>query len=677
MQQYNFPLRVSIVSGIVHAGDAISEAVLADLESLDRLSRMRRWNLDVRVYCASAAVEDSRVRVMNSWRDVLRQPHFQTSDLLVYHFGIYNEFHDTMQFARRDASVVAFYHNITPPQYCHREAEKLLHMSFQQVEMLRAADVHLAASRFSAQQLEEYLGEPVEVVPLFGPNAAALPAAARPRLDTALNVLFCGRFTESKGVSTLLEALAQLKGESDRAVRVTLAGITDFSDEGYMRFLRAMADHLPKSVTVRFMPNMTPAQLKDAYLKADVFVLPSLHEGFGMPVVEALSFSIPVICSDAGALPEVTDGLALTFPAGDSAMLAQRLERFQEAHWREQVACDIGELARTVWTEKARLRATTLSRKAYIEKASTRFGSWLERTRISSSSHRATLEARGAEVYGRAEAVPSATDAAVVGAMRAMEVTDLLERDDVDKALAAILKWPFAHEQSDADKAYWHAELKRVGFRGVVRHLAAAPEVRESPARLQIGAFLQGLLSGVQMRQETQQPANPFPHRLSITHPSVALLLATNMPASEFVREAYRLVLRREPDPDGFGTRFLALNSGKYTRKALLEEMLASPEYFVISGTAAKNASTDEGQGSVDIPLDAGHPKIALLAGGNSSNADFLRAAYRLILTREADADGLRDYLPALDSGHLTRRGLLEHLLNSPERAALVATGER
>lgn len=673
MQRYNFPLRVSIVTGIVHAGDAISETVLADLESLDRLSRMRRWNLDVRVYCASAAVEDSRVRVTNNWRDVLRQPHFQTSELLVYHFGIYNEFHDTMQFARRDASIVAFYHNITPPQYCRGEAEKLLHMSFQQVEMLRAANVHLAASRFSAQQLEGYLGKSVEVVPLFGPNATALPATARPRVGAALNVLFCGRFTESKGVSTLLEALAQLKGESGRAVRVTLAGITDFSDEGYMRSLRVMADHLPKSVMVRFMPNMTPAQLKDAYLNADVFVLPSLHEGFGMPVVEALSFATPVICSDAGALPEVTEGLALTFPAGDSAVLAQRLERFQEAHWREQVACDIGELARADWTEKARSRAATLSREAYIEKASTRFGSWLERTRNSSSSYRATVEARCAEVYGPAETIPNATDAAVVGAMRAMEVTDLLERDDVDQALAAILRWPFIHEQSDTDKAYWRAELKRVGFRGIVRRLAAAPEVRGSPARLQIGAFLQGLLSEVQVRQETQQPANPFPHRLSIAHPNVALLLATNMPASEFVREAYRLVLRREPDPNGFGTRFLALNSGRYTRKALLEEMLASAEHSAISATDPETASTDDGQVTVDVQLDAAHPKITLLASGNSSNADFLQAAYRLILTREADADGLRDYLPALDSGQLTRIGLIEHLLTSAERVALVA----
>ena len=675
MQRPNSSLRVSMISGIVHTGDAISETILADLETLDRLARARRWNLDIRVYCASAVVEDSRVRVVKSWRDLLRQPHFQSSDLLVYHFGIYHELHDTLQFARRDASVVAFYHNITPPQYCRREAEKLLHQSFQQVEMLRVANVHLTASRFSARQLESYLGKPVEVVPLFGPNAAMVsPAVARSRVGAALNVLFCGRFTEGKGVSTLLEALAQLKGDSDRPVRAVLAGITDFSDEDYMRSLRVMAEHLPKSVAVRFMPNLTPTQLKDAYLKADVFVLPSFHEGFGMPVIEALSFATPIICSDAGALPEVTEGLALTFPAGDSAALAQRLEQFQEAHRREYIACDSGEFEREVWAQKALSRAALLSREAYIEKAGSRFGSWLQSIHSYSNGYRERLEARAAEIFGLPEAILNTEDAAVVGSMRALEVLDLLERDDVDKALAVILKWPFARDQSEADKSYWRTELKRLGFRGVVRRLASASEVRESPARLQIGATLQGLLSDVPIRQETQHPGNPFPHRLSIAHPNVALLLATNIPASEFVREAYRLVLRREPDPTGFGTRFLALNSGKITRKALLEEMMASAEYSVISATAVETGSTEEVRGSVEVvQLDPSHPKIAHLASGSGSNSDFLHAAYRLILTREADADGIRDYLPALEAGHLTRRALLEHLLASPERAALVA----
>ena len=71
--------------------------------------------------------------------------------------------------------------------------------------------------------------------------------------------------------------------------------------------------------------------MKQLFLETDVFVLPSLHEGFGMPVVEALSAGTPVICSDAGALPEVTGGLALTFASRNVDDLTVKLEKFRAA----------------------------------------------------------------------------------------------------------------------------------------------------------------------------------------------------------------------------------------------------------------------------------------------------------------------------------------------------------
>jgi hypothetical protein len=60
-----------------------------------------------------------------------------------------------------------------------------------------------------------------------------------------------------------------------------------------------------------------------------------------------------------------------------------------------------------------------------------------------------------------------------------------------------------------------------------------------------------------------------------------------------------------------------------------------------------------------------------------TSNADFLRNAYRKILARDADADGFRTYLRALDARKLTRKSLLNDMLASKERAALVARNHR
>ncbi len=67
--------------------------------------------------------------------------------------------------------------------------------------------------------------------------------------------------------------------------------------------------------------------LPDLYREAACFVLPSKLEGFGLPLLEAMASGVPVIGSDAGAVPEVAGGAAVLFPAGDSSVLASALVR--------------------------------------------------------------------------------------------------------------------------------------------------------------------------------------------------------------------------------------------------------------------------------------------------------------------------------------------------------------
>ena len=195
----------------------------------------------------------------------------------------------------------------------------------------RAAAV-IAVSTATADDVIGSLGvapELVHVVPLAADPAFAPidggPAleAARARLGLPKRfVVFVGTLEPRKDLPTLVRALAGLP----RDVSLVLAG-----PEGWLPadLDRAIAETGTQDRIVR-TGRLSTADLVATMNLADVFVLPSLDEGFGMPVVEAMACGTPVVCTDAGALPEVTGDAALRVPTGDPVALAAAVERVLE-----------------------------------------------------------------------------------------------------------------------------------------------------------------------------------------------------------------------------------------------------------------------------------------------------------------------------------------------------------
>ena len=403
LKRNNYTIRVSIIASVVNSPDAISETVLADLEAFDRVSQRMRRSVDVRVLCCASNVADSRIKLFDDWRDVVRDEHFQTSDLYIYHFGIFHSIHDTMPFTRRDSFVSVFFHNVTPPQYFTGGTEEVLHNSYQQIENFRAANVIMTGSNFSRETLLNIgLDKPIVVTPLFGPNATHEPPASRParRPGAALKILFCGRFTPSKGVLTLTEAIRRLSPREDCPVELTMTGMMEFSEADYVKEIRRSITALPKTVRAMIMPDLDSEQLKQLFLETDVFVLPSLHEGFGMPVVEALSAGTPVICSDAGALPEVTGGLALTFASRNVDDLTVKLEKFRAAFVAGAILCDRAPRPIAAWRTAALAYGKRFTREAYIGRISEHFSRWLDSCAGRSDTYRERLARLGAALVG-------------------------------------------------------------------------------------------------------------------------------------------------------------------------------------------------------------------------------------------------------------------------------------
>jgi len=157
------------------------------------------------------------------------------------------------------------------------------------------------------------------------------PSADRPVLDNAglreslglrdgPLVLCVAAKRAHKNLDTLIRALGTLP--EPRPLLVLPGSPTPYEDS-----LRRLAAELGMVDDVAFPGWIDEAQLEGLYAAADCFVLPSLQEGFGLPVLEAMSRGVPVACSDVSSLPEVAGDAALLFDPRDERSIADAVSR--------------------------------------------------------------------------------------------------------------------------------------------------------------------------------------------------------------------------------------------------------------------------------------------------------------------------------------------------------------
>jgi glycosyltransferase involved in cell wall biosynthesis len=148
-----------------------------------------------------------------------------------------------------------------------------------------------------------------------------LNAPRRARDDGHVVFLFCGQMIARKGIDLLLAAFSQL-GENARLLLV-----------GREAELPAFLSPLPSTIRERivYAGFQAPEALPHFFAQADVFVLPSRYDGWGVVVNQALGSGLPIICSDAaGAAHDLVEDEVngLKFPTGDAAALARCMARF-------------------------------------------------------------------------------------------------------------------------------------------------------------------------------------------------------------------------------------------------------------------------------------------------------------------------------------------------------------
>jgi glycosyltransferase involved in cell wall biosynthesis len=191
----------------------------------------------------------------------------------------------------------------------------------------RGAKRIIAVSQAAAQEIVDGLGVELACIDVV-PNGVRLPGSSpataemreRHRLAGRSVALAVATNLPHKNLAVLVEALA-LIGQAERPLLV-LAG--HGTDDGALQ-ARALAAGV--AADVRLLGSCTSEELDALYALADCLVLPTLHEGFGLPVLEAMARSLPVACSDIAALREVAGPAALYFDPRRPRQIAAEVQR--------------------------------------------------------------------------------------------------------------------------------------------------------------------------------------------------------------------------------------------------------------------------------------------------------------------------------------------------------------
>jgi glycosyltransferase involved in cell wall biosynthesis len=193
----------------------------------------------------------------------------------------------------------------------------------------RRSDRIIAVSEFTARQVVDLLGfdrSRIDVVP-HGTHAppAILPDSERENL-----VLFLGSIQKRKNVVRLVRAFRAMPS----GWKLVLAGGTGFGAEEALDAIRES----PRRDDISTPGYISAAELETLYRRARIFAFPSLDEGFGIPVLEAMAWGVPVLTSNRSALPEAAGDAAQLVDPNDEDAMADALQRLAvDRELREQL----------------------------------------------------------------------------------------------------------------------------------------------------------------------------------------------------------------------------------------------------------------------------------------------------------------------------------------------------
>lgn len=240
------------------------------------------------------------------------------------------------QIERQFAVAVVLYDLIPLIQKGHLDFPPRRNWYHHQLDMIRRADLLLAISESAKNEVIDYL-------PWREDTVTNISCAADARFNTALSasrehqnakakeftekafVLYAGSFDQHKNIQRLISAFAKLPDRVRRLHQLVLVHSID--PETHDHLLAFAADQGLEASDLVFPGRVDDDELIRLYSTCALFVLPSLHEGFGLPALEAMACGAPTLASNTSSLPEVVGWGEALFDPLDVDDMARRIER--------------------------------------------------------------------------------------------------------------------------------------------------------------------------------------------------------------------------------------------------------------------------------------------------------------------------------------------------------------
>jgi len=254
-------------------------------------------------------------------------------DLTIFHFALVSPM--TAAFARLSSGRVLQYHNVTPAHFFAGYDAAIFRLAMLGREDLKSlvgqTDIALGDSEYNRQELESMGFTNTGVFPIAVDTGRISAAPRRPALEKVLeeegwlNFLFVGRIVPNKKIEDHIKLAEHYKRYVDEQYRFIFVGRTDATPTYYAAVQSMIERYRMPAGRFIFTGPVPDDDLATYYRMANVYISLSEHEGFCVPLLEAMAADVPVLAYSAAAVPDTLGGAGVQFAPKDLEYAAELL----------------------------------------------------------------------------------------------------------------------------------------------------------------------------------------------------------------------------------------------------------------------------------------------------------------------------------------------------------------